>query len=235
MMPMWLELVFLLGFPVAFILTIIIWAVDYIWFTPKESKIIKKATRKKKPLLDIGFDNGQTEYKIAKKIGDEGYIETEDGWIGFLPRPIGSSGNPGEDTNPKVNQLLTRVSFLKNAKIPIIRGYSGKAVLTNIKTLAALEHTPLAESKKRLKLPWKLGAVNIFWPADLRTIKKVFPKSWNQAQIRASEVKSELAGMLKGKKYFGMEGMKYFVLPAMLIIAIMVIFTLIIIFLPTLS
>jgi len=60
------------------------------------------------------------------------------------------------------------------------------------------------------------------WPIDGAAIKKAFPKSWNQAQIRALEKQSELTGMKKGEKYYGKEGLKFFVLPGMIIIAIMV-------------
>jgi len=227
-MDLWLQLFFLIGFPTLFVLTLVVWAIDHIFLTPQESKIIKKAKRKKKPVVPVAFDNGQVEFKVVKEIGDEGYIKTEDGWIGFLPRPITS--NPSEEA-AKVNPILSRVFFLKDAKVPFLTGYSGKAVLTNPQALALLEYG----EKKKLKLPFKLGdknvEINIFWPVDLRTIKSMFAKSWNQAQVRASEVKSELVGLMKGKKFFGAEGMKYFVLPLTLIMGVIVVFALTMIFL----
>ena len=221
-------LIFFIGIPFAFILTIIVWFVDHVWLTPQESKIIKKATRKKKPVVPVASDVGQIELKIVEEIGDEGYIRTKDDWVGFLPRPITS--NPDKNA-AKVNPILSKVLSLKNAKIPFLMGYSGKAILTNPEALALLEYG----EKKKLKLPFKLGdknvEVNIFWPVDPRTIKSLFPKSWNQAQIRALEKKKELVGILKGKKFFGAEGMKYFVLPLAMITLVIVVFALTIIFL----
>lgn len=231
-MPLWLQMFFLFGFPAAFFITIALWAIDHIWLTPQESKAIKKAKRKKKPVVPVAFDNGQVEFKVVKEIGDEGYIKTEDGWIGFLPRPIAS--NPHTNAT-KTNPILSRVFFLKDAKVPFLIGYSGKAIITNPKVLAILQYAKTQNQKLKIKIPFLVGAkiaeVDIFWPVNLRLIKSMFAKSWNQAQVRASEVKSELVGMMKGKKYFGMEGMKMFVLPGMIIMAIMIIFALIMIFL----
>jgi len=227
-MDLWLQLFFLFGFPAMFFVTIILWAIDHIWLTPDESKAIKKAKRKKRPVVPVAYDNGQVEFKVAKEIGDEGYIRTEDDWIGFLPRP--TTSNPDKNA-VKTTPLLSRVFFLKDAKVPFLTGYSGKAVLTNPQALALLEYG----EKKKLKLPFKLGdknvEINIFWPVNIRNIKSIFAKSWNQAQIRALEKKKELVGILKGKKYFGMEGMKYFVLPLAMITLVIVVFALTIIFL----
>jgi len=223
-MPAWLSLMFLVGIPFALAIVIVAWIIDHVWLTPKEAKILKKATRKKKPLIVAAFDNGQCGFKIAKEIGDEGYIKTEDKWVGFLPRPI-SEGNPGEDEKA-ANPLITRVFTLENAKIPFLVGYSGKAVLTNPQALAIIEHAEQTEQPIKIPLSIKKGgkklSVNIFWPINLTAIKKVFPKSWNQAQVRALEKQSELTGIKKGEKYYGREGLKYFVLPGMIIIAIIV-------------
>jgi len=129
-MPFWLQMFILFGIPIICIITNAGWIIDYIWLTPKESKTIKRATRKKRPLIDVSFDTGITEYKIAKEIGDEGYVKAEDGWIGFLPRAP-TKGNPGHGAN--VTPLITHVDTLKHAKIPVLRGYSGKAILTREK------------------------------------------------------------------------------------------------------
>ena len=227
-MDLWLELLFLVGFPLILVVTNLIWIIDHVWLTPQESKIIKRAKRKKKPVVPVAFDNGQCEFKIADEIGDEGYVKTEDKWVGFLPRPV--AGNPGEEAEG-LNPLISRVFTLKDAKVPFLVGYSGKAILTNPQALAMLEYAEAKKLKLPINLQKKQRFIDVFWPVNLRNLKNVFPKSWNQAQVRASEVKSELTGMLKGKKYFGMDSLKMFVLPGMIIIAIMVIFTLIIIFL----
>jgi len=99
-------------------------------------------------------------------------------------------------------------------------------VVTNPQALAIMEHAQKTKQKTQLPLTIKEGSkkllADIFWPVNLRTIKSVFQKQWNQAQIRAMEKKSELTGMKKGEKYYGKEGLKFFVLPGMIIIAIMV-------------
>lgn len=232
-MPLWLELLFLVGFPAALVITVLLWIIDHVWLTPQESKIIKKAKRKKKPVVAVAFDNGQVEYKLAKEVGHEGYIKTDDDWIGFLPRPVATS-NPG-GSEDQTNPYLSRVFMLKDAKVPYLPGYAGKAILSNPQALAMLEYAQEDEKKHKFKLPFKLGSkdvtVDIFWPVNYRIIKNAFAKSWNQAQVRAIEVKSELTGILKGKKHFGMEGLKYFILPGMIIMGIIIVFALVIIFL----
>jgi len=223
MMPAWVSLMFLVGIPFALAIVIVAWIIDHVWLTPKEAKAVKTAARKKKPLIVAAFDNGRCSFKVAKEIGDEGYIKTEDKWVGFLPRPI-AEGNPGNKDEETANPLITRVFTLENAKVPFLVGYSGKAVLTNPQALAIMEHAE--ETKQKATLPLELKGkkllADIFWPINLTAIKKVFPKSWNQAQVRALEKQSELTGIKKGEKYFGKEGLRYFVLPGMIIIAIMV-------------
>jgi len=219
---MWLQFFFLFDF-VVYIVLIIAWIIDHFWLTPKESKALKKAARKKKPIIPVAFDNGQIELKVCKELGDEGYIKTDDGWIGFLPRPV-AQGNPGNKNVEAVNPLVTRVFMLKDAKIPFLVGYAGKAVLTNPQALAIMEHAE--KTKQKTKLPFEVRGkkllADVFWPVNLRTVKSVFQKQWNQAQIRAMEKKSELTGMKKGEKYYGKEGLKFFVLPGMIIIAIII-------------
>lgn len=212
----WFDVYLFWGLILLPIILIVVWFIDSVFLTPREAKTLKRATRKKKPVVPVAFDNGQCELKIVKELGDEGYIKTEDGWVGFLPR---AQSNPGT-----ANPITSSISILKDAKIPFLVGYAGKAILTTPNALAFVQYA----KEKKIELPTsKDGTVEakVFWPVNLRGIKELFPKSWNQAQVRASEVKSELTGILKGKKYFGQEGMKMFVLPGMIIIAIIVLFT----------
>jgi len=155
----------------------------------------------------------------SKEIGEEGYIRTQDDWVGFLPRPIQS--NPHTNAN-EANPILGRVFMLKDAKVPIVWGYSGKAVLSNAQALAMREWA----DKKKINLPFG-KSVEIFWPINLRTLKELFPKSWNQAQVRALEKKKELSGMLKGKKYFGNESYKPLIFGVSIILALGIILVLI--------
>jgi len=229
MMPLWLQYLFLFGFPTFWAITLIVWFIDHAFLTPKESKVLKKAKRKKKPIVPVAFDNGQIEFKVAKEIGDEGYVKTEDNWIGFLPRPV--SSNPDTEADA-INPYISRVFILKDAKIPFLCGYAGKAVLTNPQALAMLEYAQEQEQKVRLPFGKKDFKVDIFWPVNFRAIKNAFAKSWNQAQVRASEVKSELTGMLKGKKYFGMEGWKPLIAGVSIILALGIILVLVLVLAP---
>jgi len=221
-LPTWLQFFFLFDF-IVYIILVAAWIIDHFWLTPNESGEIKWATRKKRPLDILYYDNGQCEIKATKETSEEGYHKLKNKWIGFNARPI-VEGNPTDDELAKANTIIRRTFFLKDAKIPLNVCYAGKGVVTNAKALAIMEFAK--ENKQKLPLPLEIKGkklfANIMWPIDGTTIKKAFPKSWNQAQLRALEKKSELTGMKKGEKYYGKEGLKFFVLPGMIIIAIMV-------------
>jgi len=102
--------------------------------------------------------------------------------------------------------------------VPIVLGYAGKAVLSNAQVLAMQEWANV----KKIKLPFGKKPINVFWPINLRKLKELFPKSWNQAQVRALEKTKELSGILKGKKYFGTEGWRPLVIPVGIILALVV-------------
>jgi hypothetical protein len=223
-MAPWLQLFFLVGWPILFFIVLIAWIIDHVWLTPEESKIIKKATRKKRGLTLAGFDNRQAEFKMDKEVGEEGYRVMEDGWIGLDARPV-AEGNPEPDKElDKANSLMRETLMLKHAKIPISIAYVGKAILTNPKALAVMQYAE--NTKQNVKLPFTIEGkkliANVLWYVDSKLIKKAFPKSYNEAQIRAFGKRRELVGVKKGEKYYGREGLKYFVLPGMIIIAIII-------------
>jgi len=76
---MWLQFFFLFDF-VVYIVLIAAWIIDHFWLTPKESKALKKAARKKMPIIPVAFDNGQIELKVCKELGDEGLATLEKVW-----------------------------------------------------------------------------------------------------------------------------------------------------------
>lgn len=220
MMPMWMQLMFLIGIPLALILTNLAWILNHVFLTPKECKIIKKASRKKKGAVMLGSDDGYADLESLDITGKSGYSATskkpEDRWVGFHARSI---EEPEETSREKriaqyINKLASRKMFLRHAKIPIWFGYSGKAILTSLYALIAHELTK--------EIAEKLKASNPGVIIDLTEIKSLFPKPWDESQLRANEVDAKTEGMLEAKKFFGMEGLKYFVLPGMIIIAIMV-------------
>lgn len=218
-MDFWLQLMFLFGFPLLLAITNVAWIIYRIFFIPKEAKMIIKASRKKKPIACLGSDDGYADLEVLPHAGAGGSVSTskkpEEHWIGFLARSV--EDEEEKTTNQKIghliNKLASRKLFLRSAKVPIWFGYSGKAILTSLYALIAQDVISEIE---------KLGKLNPKVVVDLNQIKSLFPKPWDETQIRANEIDAKTEGMLEGKKFFGMEGLKYFVLPGMIIIAIII-------------
>lgn len=226
-MDLWLQLFFLIGFPTMFFLTLAIWAIDHIWLTPQEAKIIKKAKRKKKPVVIHVGDEGHAKFEILEILGPEGYASTskdrKQKWLGFFPRIPPSEEIEKKNTEAKIadfiNKLATKKSFLKDAKIPIWFAYSGKAILTSLYNLAGVK---ILEEQGNPS-----GPVVV----NLQEIKALFAKPWDESQIRAQETDAYEEGSFTSKKFYGAEGMKYFVLPLAMITLVIVVFALTMIFL----
>ena len=225
MMPVWVSLMFLVGIPFALAIVIVAWIIDHVWLTPKEAKIIKKAARKKKPLVIMGSDDGYADFEILENVGREGYASTskkqKGKWIGFFARSIQDESTDSEAMKEEeqkkekklgrlINKLSSRKLFLRNAKVPVWFSYSGKAILTSLYSLIGAEATKeIAEN---------INPVVI----NLTDINRLFPDPWDESQQIANETDAKIEALYEGKKFFGMEGLKYFVLPGMIIIAIMV-------------
>lgn len=214
--------------PIGIIVILLAWVIWWLKLTPKQVKRLRYCLTKKIPPLATAFDDGHCEILPATEVMPEGIIKSKIGknpeLIFALPRPY-DNGKENTEPNP-LNVLLTRRFTMDG--VPFFVGYVGKAVLTNIKTLANLEHAGIETlgnpggSERKLEINGKEHSV--FFPVDMRTLKTAISKSWNQAQIRALEVKAELSGMLRGKKYFGgaiKQWMPFFII-ALLIIAIIV-------------
>jgi len=119
-MPIWLQLLFLLGFPIMFFVVLAAWIIDHVWLTPKESKTIKKACRKKKPLAIFASDDGYIDVKMLDFTGLEGYASTskkkKDKWTGFFARSIEENkGNEEKEKEKekKISQLINKLSSRK--------------------------------------------------------------------------------------------------------------------------
>jgi len=220
MMPLWLELVFLLGFPIALILTVVAWVIDHVFLTPQEAKLIKKAARKKKPVVFLGSDDGYADLEMLAFTGKGGYAATskepKKRWTGFFARSVDEEQSEETKTEQKdketriaafINKLASRKLFLRHAKIPIWFGYSGKAILTSLYALIG------DESLKDMKLN---PVVN------LTEIKSLFSKPWDTGQQRANEIDAKTEGLLEGKKFFGVEGWKPLVVPVGIILALVI-------------
>lgn len=219
-MDLWLQMFFLIGFPAMFFVTIALWAIDHIWLTPDESKIIKKAKRKKRPLVIHVGDEGYAKFEILETLGPEGYASTskksKQKWMGFFPRTPRSTEIEAEKKEAKIasfiNKLASKKAFLKDAKIPVWFAYTGKAVLTSLYNLAGIkimEERPKGNPSKAVVV-------------DLQEIKALFDEPWDESQIRAQETDAYEEGSFTSKKFYGMDSMKMFVLPGMIIMGILV-------------
>lgn len=214
--------------PIGMIVILLAWVIWWLKLTPKQVKRLRYALTKKLPHMDVEFDDGHCEILYATEIKPEGVIKSKIGknseLIFTLPRPIAEAEKDG-DSNA-LNELLTRKTTMDG--VPHFSGYSGKGILTNKKTLATLEHSPIepltSNPSAKLEVDVEGNVANVFFPVSRKQLKAAFGKQWNQAQLRALEVAAEMDGMLQGKKYFGgaiKQWMPFFII-ALLIIAIIV-------------
>jgi len=86
-----------------------------------------------------------------------------------------------------------------------------KAILTSIYSLLGLELTDEV-----------LKTQHINPLVNLTEIRSLFSKPWDESQIRGYGADSKDEGIFETKKFSGAEGLKYFVLPGMIIIAIII-------------
>ena len=188
------------------------WAVWWFRFTSKSVRSLRYALRNKIPFLTVEFDDGRTEIMHATEILPEGVIKTKN--LNFtLPR----ASETTDEEEQSVNQLLTKKSTMEG--VPHLVGYAGKAVASNVETLAAMEHAPNPTGKSRvidvLGEKWK-----VFYPVDLRSLKTAMPLAFDQMLITSLEKKAELSGMLSAKKYSGQALMQ--IMPFMIIVLVLV-------------
>lgn len=198
-MEIWLEYLIFFGFWILLFACAGLglgWLLWWKTMTPKSVRQLRKALKKKLPPLFVGWDDGRLTIHCPTEILPEGALKTKD--LTFaLPRP-----SP-KDT-PQIRDVLNKRFFMDG--VPVWIGYAGKAVAANPKTLAILEYG---------------DAFNpTFFPVDARTLKTTMPNAWDQMLITALEVKADLSGMLKGKKYFG--GLVKQWMPLMVILALIV-------------
>ena len=213
---LWIQLC-LYGFPILLVVltgVIVAWGIWEFWYTPKEAKQIRSAKRKKAPLsLDAG-DDGYANFNPLPQRGDEGYLATTKNpkgkHIGFLARHTTSIGDDFEVAEGKdkeltkkvaeyINRLSSRKLYLRYAKIPIWFGYTGKAILTSLYSLIALE------TLEELQTNGGDPKTNPFLKVDLYAIKSLFSKPWDQTQIRNQEIRAKMEGTMEAKKWAGKE------------------------------
>lgn len=211
-------IVFALLAVIAAVAIVIAWVVYEKYFTPQESKDIRQAFRKKFPLCMLGGDDGFADFKPAAFSGPEGILETksvgrtQEHYTGALPRPKQFKAEEinVDTTNKKdpektvavanhISMLANRRLLLRGARVPVWFAYRGKAVLTSLYALVALQILEGLSKMPELK--------DAFAVVDVVAIKALFSEQWNESQINAQESDKERKGELKSKKFGGKESL----------------------------
>lgn len=221
----------------------IAWFVYEKWFTPDEAKFIRKAFRKKQPLLFLGGDDGFCDIHNAPFSGSEGSLRTQDQgktkehYLGILPRPktygsedivpFMSKDKAGNEESVKktvalanyVSMIANRRLLLRGARVPVWIGYRGKAIITSLYGLVALQilealvddsKNQAKELKDKAKAEMEKSLGLIFATVDILAIKALFSRQWNQSQVIACETDSERAGEIRAKKFGSKESLILF-------------------------
>lgn len=191
----WLDMAIISGF----------WFIYEALMTPRSSKTLRTAKMKKKIPLFIEYDNGLLEIKLEKESTPEGGILAEDGWIGFVPRASISENLEEVEALEGIAPLVTRSSYMPDIGMTARVGYAGKGILTNVKTVAELEHGSVEMvgnpvPKQIIHVGKSAREVTVFWPISIKTLKTFFPRSWNIATIRALEKRAMNIGFEKGRR-----------------------------------
>lgn len=197
------------------------WLIFEKWITPSDSKRIRTAARKKRPLEFIAGDDGYLDIMDAAQGIAEGVLETSkigtinDSHIGALPRPIEFSEKDIEVSEGKdlkatvamanfVSRQATRRLMLRGAKIPVWVGYRGKAILVSLYGLVALQLIDgLVQNAKAFgdKFEEAIGKI------DIIAIKDLFGEQWEESQIHALAYEKERKGEAKAKRFGGKESL----------------------------
>ena len=209
------------------------WFVWEHWFTPAESKFIRAASRKKRPLEAVGGDDGYLDFVDAPFVVAEGVLESskyggiKETHIAALPRSRQFASDEievatGKDKDKTVavanwiSLLASRRLMLRGAKVPIWITYRGKAILTSLYGLIALQILDgLAEKAKEFGEKF----AEAFALIDVTAIKDLFNEQWEESQIHALAYTKERKGEAKARRFGGKESL---VLVFVLLIVVLV-------------
>lgn len=196
---------------------------------PAESKIIDHAHRSKKPLQLLQDDTGAYELQVVQNVDASGSVQLGNGWVGIMMRPTAqelfveapdASEPSGKklkhypDVTAALKRLTTKAGTLKKSKITLLVGYAGKGVVTNVKTVAALNYAKettepqidVDEEEQPTPAFTKLKrAIHCIWPVDLQSLKEYIPATLNQAQIKSLIVTARNIGYKKAEAHFKRE------------------------------
>lgn len=201
------------------------------WLTPLEAKQIRTASRKKRPLMMLGGDDGYADFRSAFFSGSEGVLQdkpqgrTKEHYTGVLPRPRVFAEEEIDVEEPFdkkktvalanfVSMLANRRLLLRGAKVPIWFAYRGKAVLASLYGLACLQIIEGLSKAEEFK--------TAFSTIDVPAIKSLFSEQWNESQLNAQETDAERVGELKAKRFGGKDNL-------IMLFAVMIIFVVMVI------
>ncbi len=213
----WLQISFYaFSFAIIGLIVAVAWHLISEFRTPSESKGIRNASHRRRAGAILAGDEGLAEWKIADRIGNEGYMVTKpEGKVKFhftglfprrgkVPNDISVHEPYNLDKTRElaayINELNTRKLFFKGARIPVWFGVKSKSVLASIYAIAAVQMTD------QLKLAFdeavtKAGLASDYFPIDLTALKEMVVKtSYNQSQLNAIESDSEHIGEDRVKK-----------------------------------
>lgn len=233
------------------------WAYEK-YFTPLESHQIRKAFRKHLAIMALGGDDGYLDICSAPTSGPEGFLEsqpkgaTKEHYSGALPRSKVFTDDDIQlsDIDPTkpasiqkskydlkktvavanyISMLASRRLLLRGAKVPVWLAYRGKAIMTSLYGLAALQLVEtLCNLKKEAQGNEALKSIaDAFAVVDLLAVKDLFSQQWNESQLNAQEADKERKGELKAKKFAGKESLVliFALLIVVVIVAILFIVT----------
>lgn len=115
-----------------------------------------------------------------------------------------------------MNDLAKRKLTMRHAKTPIWFAYRGKAILSSLFNIVAIEALEQLKDK------------NIM--ADLIAFKSLFPIAWDQSQQQQNEIDAEKTGMLEANKNNPMIKMIWFVLAIGMVIGLAIVLAVIMYF-----
>lgn len=210
------------------------WFIYEHFFTPLESKALRRATRKKRPLMILGGDDGYADIHDAPFSGPEGILQTkkkgktQEHYTGALPRPREFDESEIEVEDGKdikktvavanyISMLANRRLLFRGARVPVWFAYRGKAIMASLYGLAALQIVEGLSKAENLK--------SVFAPVDIVALKSLFAEQWNESQLNAQEADAERIGELKAKRFAGKETliMVFAVMIVLVVLSIMLI------------
>jgi hypothetical protein len=221
-----------LGFPILIVAIValgVAWGIWEFWVTPKESKELRTAKRRKQPVALSFDDSHRVFFQRLVRVGASGAASTHKrysdrkAWIGFFSRKSTPQFYKPTDAEVaadnwagEVDELQSSKLFLADSKIPITVNYKGKALLTSFYALAGIQAAELASRLDggeevvtepcsycgQAKEPLKvLTKVGIDITRFFKSIANL--KAWDESAQRENQIDAFGHGMEEAKRGLG--------------------------------